>query len=149
MTPAKKKDGGEAAEFLDNFCEFLGDTDDQTPEEIRAELIAEGINVDKMITNVQSMVKTKISEAKRAWLRDAPAKRVAILEKLNAIVPETFLSIAEIKENFKQLISSGENRELALAFRNFNQLTDDDLRKVYTDYLKLISVKKEIYEKKS
>lgn len=149
MTPAGKKDGGEAAEFLHNFCEFLSDTNDQTPEEIRAELIAEGIAVDKMITNVQSMVKEKISEAKRAWLRDAPAKRIAMLEKLSSLAPETSLTIAEIKEKITQLIKSGESREFAVVFRNFSQLADDDLRKIYSEYIQLFGLKKEADEKKS
>lgn len=148
MTPAEKKDGGEAAEFLKNFCEFLSDTEDQTPEEIKAELIAEGIDVDKMITNVQGMVKKKISEAKRAWLKEASAKRSAWLQKLDAIAPESSLSIAEIKEKVKQLVSSG-NSELAVAFRNFNKLTDDDLRQVYSDYVQLLELKKDSDEKKS
>ncbi len=149
MTPAGKKNRGEAAEFLNNFCEFLGDTDDQTPEEIRAELIAEGIDVAKMITNVQSMVKAKISESKRAWLRDAPAKRIAMLEKLSSLAPETSLTIAEIKEKITQLIKSGESGEFAVAFRNFSQLADDDLRKIYSEYIQLFGLKKEADEKKS
>jgi hypothetical protein len=148
MTPAGKKDGGEAAEFLNNFCDFLENTEDQVPEEIRAELIAEGIDVDEMIANVQSMVKEKISESKRAWLKEAPAKRFQLLEKLNTIATQQ-LSVAEIKERVKQLASSGESRELAVAFKNFNQLTDDDLRKLYSDYVKLLNMKKEIDEKKS
>ena len=148
MTPAKKKDGGEAAEFLKNFCEFLSDTDDQTPEEIRAELIAEGIDVDKMIVNAQRMIKDQISEAKRAWLKEAPVKRFGLLERLNAVVPENSLSISEIREKIKQLVSSGVSGELSVAFRNFNKLTDDDLRQVYSDYIQLLNLKKDSDEKK-
>lgn len=149
MTPAGNRDGREAAEFLNDFCEFLGDTDDQTPEEIRAELIAEGIDVDKMVTTAQSMVKAKISESKRAWLKNAPAQRLTMLEKLNSITQGIPLTISEIREKVEGIAGSGENREIAFAFRNFDQLSDDDLIKLYSDYVKLLSLKKDIDEKKS
>ncbi len=149
MTPAGKKKGGEAAEFLKNLCEFLSNTDDLTPEEVRAELIEEGIDVDKMISKADSMVKAKISDEKRAWLREAPAKRISMLEKLNSIAPEASLTIADIKDKITQLVKSGKAKEFALAFRNFNQLSDDDLRKIYSDYIQLLNLKKETNEKKT
>ena len=147
MTSAGKKDGKDAAQFIRNFCDFLGDTEDLKSEEIKAELIAEGVDIDKLVTNVQTMVKVRIAESKRAWLKEAPAKRAEILNRLQSMAPEKTLNIAEIREKVKQLISTGTNREFAVAFKNYDHLSDDDLRKLYSDYLKLLSLKKITDEK--
>lgn len=149
MTPAKKKSESEAAEFLNNLTEFLGDAEGQNLEDIRKELIEEGVNVDKIITNVKKMVQEKISESKRAWLKEAPAQLSAMLDKLSTIPSEIPQESSKLREIIKTIVGRQENKELALAFRNFNDLPDDDLKKLYIDYLKLLSLKKENDEKKS
>lgn len=147
MTSAGKKIGEDEDRFFSNFCDFLGDTDELTSKEIKAELVAEGIDVDKIITNVHNMVKAKVSESKRSWLIDAHAKRAEMLKKLSAHVPKEPLTITEIKERVRQLVSSGASREFAVAFRNYEHLGDDDLRKLYSDYVSLLTLKKDINEK--
>lgn len=147
MTPAKKKKKNEAVEFLNNLTEFLGDAQGQNPVDIRNELIEEGINVDRIIINAKKMVQDKISESKRAWLKEAPAQRVAMLDKLSDIHLEIPAESSKLREIVKGIVGLGENRELTIAFRNFNELPDDDLRKLYVDYLKLLSLKKNDEEK--
>lgn len=149
MTPAKKKGENEAAEFLNNLTEFLGDTEGQNLKDIKKELIEEGVNVDKIITNVKRMVQLKISESKRAWLKEAPAMQAAMLDKLNNIHVEMPQESSKLREIIKDIVGRGENKELVFAFRNFNDLPDDDLRKLYLDYLKLLSLNQENDEKNS
>lgn len=149
MASAKKKDSEETAKFLDNFSEFLASAEAQSLEDLRRELLAEGVDVDKVTKNVKEMVQAKLSEAKRAWLKESPVKRRAMLDKINVMVSEVPLSIEEIKSKLAEIVSGGERQRLALSFRNFDRMTDDDLRKLYADYIKLQSMKKEIDDKKA
>jgi hypothetical protein len=46
----------EAGRFLDSLIEFMGNAGDLTDEELRDELIAEGVDVDALIDRVKKIV---------------------------------------------------------------------------------------------
>ena len=41
--------------FIDTLCDALGNSDDQTPDEIREELRSEGVDVDGMEKRLREM----------------------------------------------------------------------------------------------
>lgn len=153
MTPEKKKKGrSEAAVFLDNFTDFLGDTEGQNLMDIKNELREEGIDVDAFVSKVKGLIAAKSSEAKRSWIEKAEAGRIAALEEINALAKNVPKDISALKEKIRQLLTGPESGKLAGAhFRNYQSMTDEDIRGLYADYLMLMQMteKKETDDKDS
>jgi len=139
MTPRKKKGRNEASVFLDNLSEFLGATEGQDLNDIKSELREEGIDVDAFVNKAKEEIAQKSSEAKRSWIAKAKAGHAVALERINKIVLDIPKDAEALRGNVRRLISG---RQTAGAyFRNYKDMSYDDLKKLYEDYMRLEHLK--------
>lgn len=67
---AKMKEGGiTSSQFLDNLTDFLCETDGLTNEELREDLEAKGVDVDRAIARTQAIVGKHLRRLKMKELR--------------------------------------------------------------------------------
>jgi hypothetical protein len=126
---------------LNALTDFLGDSEAQSNEEIIAELKAEGIAIDNLISKVESLVASNIEETKRGWINEAHKLLKHKQAKLNSINVE-IPSFEELKAKVRQIIS--DDPEFANAyFSNFTELSEDDLKTIYIDFQKLKKIDEE------
>ncbi len=143
MASNNHKESEESKIFLDNLTDFLGDSEEQTKEEVITELRDKGIDIDSIISNCKIMINEKIGEAKRQWLIDAPTLRNQMQKQIESYQEGMPEDVTTLKLKIKEMMESGEYREQAVAcFRNFHKMTDDDLRNLYKDFVILIDLKK-------
>lgn len=140
MTPHKRKGRNEASVFLDNLSEFLGETERQDLNDVKSELREEGIDIDAFVTKAKEVIAQKSSEAKRSWIAKAKAGHAAALEKMNKIVLDIPKDAEALKEEIRQLISG--RQPAGAYFRNYKDMSYDDLKKLYEDYMRLEHLKK-------
>jgi formate-dependent nitrite reductase cytochrome c552 subunit len=139
MGKDKDKDLLEAQRFFDNFAEFVSDCSDQSTEELERELQQEGVDTDRLVQNVQSIVNAKIAEARLGWQEEAKLKTQQVMEKLAAI-PERVadvLSRADLIKRIQSLIEI-HGSQASLEYRNFQTMTDEDLQATLKDLEELI-----------
>ena len=117
------------------------DTDELTQKEIRADLSAAGVNME----TVQKRYAAVLSEAKgRAVLATARDQRRSFgerMQELRARLPE----MEDIRSHVRELVQEvfGERPEAAVAWRNFEQATDEDLRTMLEDLTLLDDLEKD------
>lgn len=70
MFEKMKKSGITSSQFLDNLTEFLADTEGLTNEEIREDLEAKGIDVDRAIKKTQAIVQRHLRRLRMKELRE-------------------------------------------------------------------------------
>jgi hypothetical protein len=115
--------------FLDRLSDFLGDTEEETIEEVKQSLIDEGVDPDKIIERGLRFVEEKKKSYRLRWRENAQKERERakrILSEHNNVSDN--LDGASLLDYVKQLLSY--NPQFAGAFRNFEEMTEDDLRRV-------------------
>lgn len=144
MTPKNHKPSDDSKAFLDCLTDFLGNSEGQSKEEVIVELRKQGIEIDDMTSNIKAMINQKIGEMKRHWLINAPKLRDKLLKQMESYQPDIPADINKLKAKIEELMRAGKYREQAVVcFRNFNEMTDDDLRQLYADFLNLIQLQKD------
>lgn len=139
MTSNNHKPSEDDKAFLDHLTDFLGNSEGQSKEEVKAELRQQGIEIDDMTNTVKAMINEKIGEMKRHWIIDAPKLRDTLMKQLESYQDDIPADITKLKEKIKEFMGAIEYREPAHAFfRNYNELTDDELRQLYRDFMDLI-----------
>ncbi len=78
MFEKMKELGITSSQFLDNLTEFLSDTDGLTNDEIREDLEAKGVDVDRAVRRTQAMVRKYIRAHRMKAMRDAGESLVNI-----------------------------------------------------------------------
>ena len=143
MTSNNHKPSDNNKAFLDRLTDFLGDSEGQSKEDVKAELRREGIEIDDMTNNVKTMINQKIGEMKRQWISDAPKLRSKLLKQIESHKDDITADMSKIKEKINEIMGVGEYREQANAFfRNFNELPDEEVRQLYRDFMNLIDLQK-------
>jgi len=141
MVSKYHKEVKESMRFLDCLTNFLGTSEEQTKEEVKAELREQGIDIDNMLVQAKEMINQTIEAKKMQWLQDAPRIKEEMREQIesyNVQVPD----IQTIKMKINEWLGVGGQRQEALAFfRNFDKLNDDDLRELYKEYMHLLRLK--------
>ena len=142
MGKDKDKDLLEAQRFFDNFAEFVSDCSDQSTEELERELQQEGVDTDRLFQNVQGIVNAKLAEARLSWQKEAKLKAKQVMEKLAAI-PEKVTDVLSRTDLIKRIQSLIEThgRQASLEYRNFQTMTDEDLRATLKDLEELMVLK--------
>jgi hypothetical protein len=69
-----RKEGEESA-FLDRMSDFLGSSDGLTKDEVREELVKEGVDVDGLLNRCFKMMAEKEGSLKPDWREQAKMKR--------------------------------------------------------------------------
>jgi len=129
------------SEFLDSISKFLTYSDGQNIEDIKNDLRSSGIDIDRITHNAKQLISNKLEESKRSWITEANTKlknKLAQVESLSVDIPD---SINELKKRFAEIIKS--EPKLILAHRNFSEMSDDDIRDSYVDFVRLIKLKED------
>lgn len=130
---ADKKDNKDvktASDFLNSLTEFYMGFEDLSQSELEEELKEEGIDPDKLLSKVNTLVKSKIKESKMAWRKEALKKRESLLEKISK-VQFTTPKMDELKEI---LLGKHSGIDNALVFgRNMEEFTEEDLKSLYEE----------------
>lgn len=133
---AHKEDSKFISEFLDKTTEFLTKEDDRDLEEVKKDLLAEGIDPDRTIQRVRQLVAQKIEEYRLAWRSKARQERLAALQQIRNVKPEiTSLEIIRNKINELLRHAHGKKAELQLQtyYRKLDTVTENDLKGILKD----------------
>lgn len=104
MFEKMKEAGITSSQFLDNLTEFLCDTDGLTTEEIREDLEAKGVDVDKAIKRTQAVIQKYLRAHKMRELRDAG-------DSLSTIGSHYGVSRQRVWQILRELKEVGEDAE--------------------------------------
>ncbi len=128
MTDTKK-----ILDFLDALTDATGESENQTPEEIKQELRDDGVEVDGMIDRLLNSVENISMKAKRQQLETAKHSRLQF-EKNKPSLLNQFKDWTkeQVMERIRELADSPE-KEVAFAYRELENKSDDDLRAILED----------------
>lgn len=107
---------------------------DQTANEAKESLEAEGVDVSAFLARVQQAVGAKKKEDRLAWQREAQEKRERFANTQELLLPFANMSRAELEA----AVAAGERA----FYMNFQEHTDDDLRRILADRARLAELKK-------
>lgn len=108
---AKMKERGiTSSQFLDTLTEFLCETDGLTNEDLREDLEAEGIDVDKAIKKTQALVTKHLRRYRMKALRDEEGWSLADIGRHYEISRQR---VHQILKEFDNVDSAGECTEAA------------------------------------
>ena len=103
-------------------------------EQILAEYVEDGVDPAAATARMRSSALVKLREAKRTRLEIA---RETYLQAANRPAPSSRPPLEEMRRRAMELIRGGAGGNLALAFRNGNELTDADLESLWDDFQEL------------
>ncbi|MGD9157726.1 MAG: hypothetical protein PVG39_04925 [Desulfobacteraceae bacterium] len=140
MESTKKR----AIKVLDSFYEALGDSEEQTIEELKEELVSSGIDIKVVLSRIKTKQEEISNAARRSILEDARKKRLKMENKNKSEDQYRNWSTDSIKEKIKDLITTG-GLEVGLAYRDLESMGIEELVSVLED-LELTQQRREIEE---
>jgi len=119
--------------ILDALTDALGISEDQTPDEIKEELRADGVDVEAEIGRLLKAQQSNAMAARRVVLDRAREQR-AELEMKGEEVTGKFRdwSLEQILERFRELIKPGMP-EAAIAYRDLETMGTEELKSILED----------------
>lgn len=137
----ERKVANTASEFLDNLIEFFINCEDMSKEELEQELREAGINVENLLTKVQTLVEKKL---KTERIKQAKEKQKVLLKQMDSVVFDIPKTSMELKERIIEMFKRPFAQDYAQAyFRKLEGLTENDLISIYKDLKKLESLEKQ------
>ena len=134
---ATDKEPKTPSEFLDRLGEFFMERPEETTEELRARLRDQGVDPDQVIARVRQLVDAKAKEARLAWREKAQQERFAASQLLEGVRLSGKWTREQLIERIREFLAASAGATLANAqahFRNFERLTDNDLRSLIEDF---------------
>lgn len=133
----------QATDAVKALSEFLNepDVDSLSEKEVRTQLSAIGVNIQ----NAKKRFDSLLIEAKgRALLGGAGAQRRAFTERMSEF-RSRYVESGDLRAQIRQLLQEvfGERQQAAVAWRNFEQATDSDLRSMLDDLTLLEELEKD------
>ncbi len=107
---------------------------DQTASEAKESLEADGVDVSSFLARVQQAVDAKKKQKRLAWQREAQEKRERFASTQEHLLPFADMTRAELEA----AVAAGERA----VFMNFQENSDDDLRRILADRARLAELKK-------
>ncbi len=129
----------ETEAFVDNFIEFISDCNDLTSDELERSLQDEGVDVSKLIKNVQQMVDGALENDRLSWQEKARALRKTSSKKfLEGKLDLLNLSKGEMVDRLKSICQTREP-DFSFAHRNLKpeDLSEEELREILSEYEQL------------
>lgn len=122
-------------EFLENMARFLLQIDSLNPEEIKEELRVDGIEPEALIQRGLAFVEEQRRLAIKRLMDHAKQRNQSFLEKIVERKNEG-KTIEELRTDVKTALSnlSGQGKtRFAMAFRNLDNQSEQDLRSILED----------------
>ena len=98
-----------------------------TKEEVKAELVARGVNIEGLISRTQELVQKALKEERMGWMKEADKQNTILEAAASRVSSWLNRREEEILAAFDALTSSGGP---ALAFRNQSKLTVEDMARI-------------------
>jgi len=134
---ATDKEPKTPSEFLDRLGEFFMERPEETTEELRARLRNQGVDPDHVVARVRQLVDAKAKESRLAWREKARHERLAASQRLESMHLPGQWTREQLIECARAFLVGPAGARLAHAqahFRNFERLTDNDLRTLVEDF---------------
>jgi hypothetical protein len=131
--PRRIADGD--SEWLANLYKFLSETGHLTDAEVAEILQAEGIDPDKLLVRGMTFIEKLRMQATYRTLAEAREKQKQVLEALSN-VRQPSGTLADLKAQVQAKWAAWSTQgtpQMAFAFRNLDQLTEEDLRSLLAD----------------
>lgn len=122
--------------WLANLYKFLSETGHLTDAEVNEILRAEGIDPDKLLERGMNFIERLRMQATYRTLAEAREKQKQVLEALSNVRQPSSGTLADLKAQVQakwEAWSTQGAPQMAFAFRNLEQLTEDDLRSLLAD----------------
>lgn len=137
-----KKEHKEASEFLDNLVEFYSSFDNLSLDELKEELREDGFDPEALLVRAKGLIDSKIRNAKKhAWKEEARRKRISWKKQFSKKEVEVPENISELKKGISDFVKgrhgSDVQHQASAFFRNLEEVTDDDLKSLYEDFIRL------------
>ena len=113
--------------------------------EIRARAKEERVDIDKNASTIRDSLKHLISTSRRARLRQARENLNAVNEESASYESIASMSAADMKARLAEIVASGlmaKDSRLTLAFRDGEEISEDDMRSLLADYEDLMARKR-------
>jgi len=119
----------EYIKLLDKFSETFGESEEQTPDEVREELREEGVDIDSAETEMMKFQQKLASESKMQVLDDAKRQREMLTARPKEIIDEIKSwtkdqMIARIKD------FADSDPELIVAYREYESGKEGDIERI-------------------
>jgi len=122
----------EYIKLLDKLSETLGDSEGQSPDEIREEFHEEGFDIVSAETKFLKFQEEISMAAKRQVLDEAGKQRDILESKINNIKEKIKgWTKDQIMDRFKDLSTS--DPDLVVAYRNLESKKDEDIKEILID----------------
>ncbi|MCX5785837.1 MAG: hypothetical protein NTX59_09105 [Elusimicrobia bacterium] len=136
----------ENEEFLASLARFLTEEQEADTLTLKDELKEQGINTEALTSRVKHLIDDRLSarlKERRAIAQVESQSFLNRLENVKVEIPKTIQEVKDLLQKFATGEFGGQMKEAAMgAFRNFDKTTEQDLRTILEDLLKL----KEIQE---
>ncbi len=140
---ATDKEPETPSELLDRLSEFLMERPEESVEDLRARLKKEGVDPDRVIQRVRQLVDTTMKQSRLAWREKARQERLGLAEGMTDVrsfgqwTREQMLALA------RDILAGTRGVQPAYAhFRNFECMTDEDLRSLLEDFERTAALEK-------
>ncbi len=136
MTMAEEKSPRTPSEFLDKLSEFFGATGEDSLDELRDRLRAEGVDPDTLIARVRELVGTRSRTIQLQWQAKARQERLEASERLKGLTASLAGTREQVLDRIRGLLAGGpaaQQAQLQAYFRNFEGMSDRDLASVLED----------------
>lgn len=116
-------------EWLDLIVEACSSLPGQTKEELRSELEAAGVNVDRLLRGVRDIMDNARAALRRAKFAEAAQERELALSQLDA-VRSNYGGRAALQQRLYYLL---DQTGASAQFRGLEELTDDDMSQMIAE----------------
>lgn len=140
---ATDKEPQTPSELLDRLNEFLMERPEESVEELRARLKEEGVDPDRVIQRVRQLVDTTVEQSRLAWREKARKERLGLAEGLASVRSFGQWTREQMLARVHDILAGTCGVQPAYAhFRNFERMTDDDLRSLLEDFERMAELEK-------
>ncbi len=131
------------SEFLDRLGEFLMERPEESVEDLRARLRDEGVDPDQAVARVRQLVDEKLKESRLAWRQKARQERSGLAEGLAGVHSFAQWTREQMLARAREIMAGTRGAQPAYAhFRNFERMTDEDLRSLLEDFERTTELEK-------
>ena len=129
MTDNKNQD----VNLIESLVDIMGNSEDQSVEEVKTELEADGIDVNESVQRLMATVRRCSNEAKRKRLDLAKHSRLQRETQRPTLRDQIAqMSIDQIEHRFREIEEFTEG-QLYVNFRDLESQSDDDKRALLED----------------
>jgi len=135
----------ENREFLTALASFLMEEQETDVPTLKKELQEQGVDTERLLSRAKHLIDDQLSvrlKERRLIAQNASQAFLNQLENTKVKIPDKFQEVKDLLQKFTAGEFGGQLQEAAVgAFRKFEKATEQDLRTILEDLLKLKALK--------